>query len=113
MQHNWSEFYNALCQQGPDLLVGIDEDLREVIKQISTTTDMFWSESLEERLEPGAVSSSLRDCVLQALDQWRYNVIDALEAAFGITLEMDDVTINADSPIVDRLVDATAQDGSG
>jgi hypothetical protein len=40
-------------------------------------------------------------------------VIDALEAAFGITLEMDDVTINADSPIVDRLVDATAQDCSG
>lgn len=110
MLYNWSDFYNALCQHGPDLLVGIDEDLREIIKEISTTTDMFWSESLEEILAEAAAAGSLRDGVLQAVDQWRYNVIDQLDAAFSIALDMDEVIINSNSPIIDQLVKAASQD---
>jgi hypothetical protein len=110
MQINWSEFYNALCQQGPDLLVGMGEDLRGIIRELSTTTDMFWSDGLEESLREGAALGSLRDGVLQAVDQWRENVIDNLDAAFGIALEMDQVTIKDDSPIIDHLVDAAAQE---
>ena len=82
--YDWSAFYNALCQHGPDLLVGIDEDLREVIKEISTTTDMYWSENLEEFLAEGAAAGSLLNGVLLALDQWRMNVVDQLDAGFGI-----------------------------
>ena len=107
--YNWSGFYNALCQHGPDLLEGIDESLREIIKEISTTTDMFWSESLEEILAEAAAAGSLRDGVLQAIEQWRDIVIDQLDNAFSITLEMDEVTINANSLIIDRLVDAASQ----
>ncbi len=110
MHNNWSEFFNALCQQGPDLLVGIDENLRRVIKEISTTTDMFWAESLEESLRESAAAGSLRDGVLQAVDQWRYNVMDKLDAAFSITFGRDEVTINDRSSIIDRLVDAASQD---
>lgn len=106
--YNWSGFYIGLCQHGPDLLVGIDEDLREVIKEIGMTTDMFWSENLEEFLAEGAAAHSLRDGVLLALDQWRMNVIDQLDASFGISLDMDKVSINADSPKIDLLMDAAS-----
>ncbi len=58
--YNWSGFYNSLCQNGPDLLMGIDEDLREVIREIGTTTDMFWSENLEEFLARGAADDSIK-----------------------------------------------------
>ena len=109
MLYNWSDFYNALCQHGPDLLVGIDEDLREIIKEISITTDMFWSESLQEVLAEAAAAGSLRDGVLQAVDQWRYNVIDKLDTGFGITLEMDELIINTNSVLLDLMVDAASQ----
>ena len=103
--YDWSAFYKALCQHGPDLLVGIDEDLREVIKELSTTTDMFWSEGLEASLAEGAASGTLREGVLMALDQWRENVLDQLDASFGISLDWDQVSVDDDSPIIDRLVD--------
>lgn len=52
---NWSSFYTSLCQFGPDILMGINDGLREIIKEINTTTDMFCSESLKECL---AISST-------------------------------------------------------
>ena len=106
--YNWSAFYNALCQHGPDLLVGVDEGLREVIKELSTTTDMFWSEGMEASLAEGAAAGDLREGVLLALDQWRFNVIDQLDASFGISLDWEQVSIDADSPIIDVLVDAAS-----
>ena len=107
-RYHWSGFYLELCQHAPDLLVGIDEDLREVIKEISMTTDMFWSENLEEFLLEGAVAHSLREGVLLALDQWRMNVIDQLDASFGIALDVDQVSIEADSPLIAVLVAAAS-----
>jgi len=106
--YDWSGFYNVLCQHGPNLLVGVDEGLREVIKELSTTTDMFWSEGLEASLAEGAASGALHEGVLLALDDWRFNVINQLEASFGISLDWDQVSIDADSPIIDRLVDAAS-----
>ena len=106
--YNWSGFYNKLCQVGPDLLEGIDEELREVIKEISTTTDLFWSTGLEEFLAEGA-ADSLQEGVLLSLDQWRENVIIQMEANFGISLAMDEVGINANSPLIAELIDAAMQ----
>ncbi len=106
--YNWPGFYNKLCQVGPDLLIGIDEGLREVIKEISTTTDMFWSDGLEEFLAEGA-ADSLQEGVLLALDLWRENVIIQMDASFGISLAMDKVNINADSPLIAELIDAAMQ----
>jgi hypothetical protein len=109
MRYNWSGFYSELCQHGPDLLEGIDEDLRELIKEISMTTDMFWSESLEEIMVEAANAGSLRDGVLQVIDQWRYNVIEELDSNFGITLEINEVIINPNNLIIDLLIDAASQ----
>ena len=106
--YNWSGFYNKLCQVGPDLLVGIDEGLREVIKEISVTTDMFWSDGLEDFLAEGA-ADSFQEGVLLALDQWRENVIDQMDASFGISLAMDKVSINTNSPLIAELIDAARQ----
>jgi hypothetical protein len=107
--YNWSGFYNCLCQNGPDLLLGIDEDLREVIREIGTTTDMFWSENLEGFLARGAADDSFRDGVLLAVDQWRMNVVDQMENSFGMSLDSDEVSINASSPTVDILINAASQ----
>jgi len=101
---NWSDFYNALCQHGPNLLVGIDEDLREVIKELSPTTDMFWSEVPEASLADGSASDDLQKGVWVALDDWRFNVINQLASSFGISLDWEQVSVDDDSPIVDRKV---------
>ena len=108
LPYDWSGFYNAVCQHGVDLLVGIDEGLRGVIKELSTTTDMFWSEGLEASLAEGAAAGDLREGVLLALDDWRFNVINQLDASFGISLDWEQVSLDADSPIIDRLVDAAS-----
>lgn len=107
--YNWSGFYNALCHHGPDLLVGIDEDLREVIKELSTSTDMFWSEGLEASLAEGAASGALREGVLRALEDWRFNLIDQLDASFGISLDRGQVSIETDSPKIEVLVAGASQ----
>ena len=44
--NNWSGFY-GLCQNEPDLIEGISENLHEVIMETILITDMFWSESME------------------------------------------------------------------
>ncbi|MCB2202897.1 hypothetical protein KQH56_02710 [bacterium] len=107
--YDWSKFYMALCKYGPDLLLGINEDLREIIKEISSTSDVFWSARLEDCLAEGASADSISDGIFMALDQWLNNVINALDASFGITLDKDLVTINRASPLIDLLIEATSQ----
>lgn len=103
---NWSNFYTSLCQFGPDLLMGIDDGLREVIKELSTTTDMFWTEGLEEFLAIGAAEDTLKEGILQALDQWKENIVNEMDGSFGISLDLDEVSINANSPLIDVLMEA-------
>jgi len=106
--YNWTGFYRALCRHGPNLLVGIDEGMREIIEMYASSTDMFWSEGLEECLAEGAAGGSLQDGVLSALEVWRGNVLDALDANFGIELDWELVSINDDSPLIDDLVEAAS-----
>jgi hypothetical protein len=102
--YDWSSFYDALCRHGPKLLLGIDGDLREMIDVAGSSTDMFWSEGLHELLAEGAASGNVRAGVLSALELWRENVLDTLEANFGIELDWQTVTIDAANPLIDVLV---------
>ena len=87
--YNWSRFYKALCRHSPNLLLGIDEGMREIIEMSSSSTDMFWSEGLQECLAEVAAGGSLRDGVLSALELWRENVLVALDTNFGIELDWE------------------------
>jgi hypothetical protein len=104
--YNWTSFYQALCRHGPDLLLGVDEDLIEVIKMSAADTDMFWSDGLEECLAIGAADGDMRVGVLSALDLWRENVLDALSSSFGIDLDWEMVSIDEGSPLINQLVQA-------
>ena len=106
--YDWSVFYEALCRHGPSLLVGIDEDLRDVIGDIASSTDMFWSEGLQELLAEGAANGDLRAGVLTALELWRENVLQTLEADFAVELDWQAVNIDTASPLVDELVEVAA-----
>jgi hypothetical protein len=106
--YNWSRFYKALCRHGPNLLLGIDEGMGEIIEMNAASTDMFWSEGLEECLAEGVAGSSLRDGVLSALGLWRENVLDALDTNFGIELDWELVFIDDASPLIDELVEAAS-----
>ena len=104
--YNWPRFYRALCRQGPCLLLGVDEDLREIIKMSASSTDMFWSDGLEDLLAVGAADGDTRAGVLSALELWRENVLEMLDTSFGIELDWDLVSIDAASPLIDELVEA-------
>jgi hypothetical protein len=104
--YNWSSFYDALCRHGPDLLTGIDDDLREIIADVAATTDMFWSDGLQEQLAEGAANGNLRAGVMAAINLWRENVLETLDADFSFELNWHRVTIDAASPLVDKLVEA-------
>jgi hypothetical protein len=106
--YNWARFYRALCQHGPNLLVGIDEGIGEIIEINAMSTDMFWSEGLEACLAEGAAGGSLQSGVLSALELWRENVLDALDANFGIELDWELVCIDDASPLIDQLVEAAS-----
>jgi len=106
--YNWPRFYRALCRQGPDLLLGVNESILEIIKMSASTTDMFWSEGLEECLAEGAASGSLRSGVLSALEIWRENVLDAVDSSYGIELDWKTVCIDGTSPLIDDLVKAAS-----
>jgi len=106
--YNWTRFYRALCQQGPTLLLGLDEDLREIIQMSAADTDMFWSEGLEEFLRMGAADGDMRSGVLSALELWRENVLDALESSFGMELDWEMVAIDYTSPLIDELVESAS-----
>lgn len=106
--YRWSRFYQLLCQQGPNLLVGIDEGTREIIEMYASSTDLFWSEGLEDCLAEGASGGSLRNGVLSALALWRENVLDALETNFAIELDWELVGLDDTSPLIDQLVAAAS-----
>jgi hypothetical protein len=106
--YNWTLFYRALCRQGPDLLLGVNESLLEIIKMSASTTDMFWSEGLEACLAEGAAVGNLRTGVLSALEIWRENVLDALDTNFGIELDWEQACIDDTSPLIDELVKAAS-----
>lgn len=109
--YNWSRFYEALCMHGPNLLLGIDDELRDIIEITASTTDMFWSDGLQEHLASGADGGSLRAGVLAALELWRENVLQTLNADFAIELDWGAVSIDTASPLIDELV-ATASPGN-
>ena len=103
---DWSSFYEALCRHGPSLLLGIGGGTREMIAAVGSSTDMFWSEGLQELLEEGAADGSVRAGVLSALELWRENVLQTLEANFAIELDWQAVRIDTNGPLIDELVDA-------
>ncbi len=106
--YNWSRFYRALGRLGPSLLLGIDDDTREIITMSSQSTDMFWSDGLEELLRMGAVDGDMREGVLSTLDVWRENVLDALESSYGIEMDWKMVCIDVTSPLIDELIEAAS-----
>jgi hypothetical protein len=106
--YNWPRFYKLLCRHGPNLLVGIDKGMREIIEMNAASTDMFWSEGLEACLAEGASGGSLRDGALSALGLWRENVLDALDTNFGIELDWDLVWMDDASQLIDELVEAAS-----
>lgn len=106
--YNWPRFYRTLCRLGPRLLVGIDEGMGEIIEMYAKSTDMFWSEGLEECLAEGAADGSLQDGVLSALKIWRENVLVKLDDDFGFELDWNLVWINDASPLIDELVEAAS-----
>ena len=106
--YNWPRFYRALCRQGPTLLLGVDEDLREIIHMSASTTDQFWSEGLEDLLAAGAADGDLRAGILSALALWRENVLETLETDFGFELDWELVYIDDESPLVDALIEAAS-----
>jgi hypothetical protein len=105
---NWSNFYNLLCELGPDLLLGIDDETRDMIRMAGSSTDMFWSEELQVLLEEGAVSESIRDGVLMSVGHWRENVLISLADNFGFELDWQAVQLDENSPLIDQLVEAAS-----
>ena len=110
--YNWTRFYNALCRHGPNMLLGVDEDTLEIIKMFASTTDMFWSDGLEECLAIGFANGDRRAGVLSALELWRENVLEALDSNFGMELDWELVCIDDTSPLIDELVEAALQNPS-
>lgn len=104
--YDWSSFYEALCQHGPNLLLAIDDEMRELIGELASTTDMFWSDGLQERLAEGAADENLRGGVLSTLELWRENVLQTLDSDFAIELDWQSVCIDTTSPLIDELVKA-------
>jgi len=103
---DWSGFYLALCEHGPSLLLGIDEDDAEIIGAVAADTDTFWSDGLQPLLEESAADGDLRAGVLASLGLWRENVLAALSDDFAIELDWGAVTVDADNPLIDALVEA-------
>jgi hypothetical protein len=109
--YNWSNFYNALCKLGPQLLLGIDNSTLEMIEEVALSTDMFWSDGLQEILTENATNGDLRAGVLSILDKWRENVLQAIENDFSIELNWKNIIIDTTSPLIEELVEATQTTG--
>lgn len=107
-QYDWPAFYAALCTHGPELLDGLDDEVRDLVAAIASSGDEFWSDGLESALAEGATTSDLRAGVLAALDTWRANVLDVLAGDYGIELDPGEVQVIAASPAVDALTVAAA-----
>ncbi len=105
--YDWSRFYNALCKLGPQILLGIDNSTRGVIAEIASSTDMFWSDGLEDITAQNATGhATLRASILSVLELWRENVLQALDSDFGIELGWNTVSIDSTSPLIEELVAA-------
>lgn len=104
--YDWSSFYTALCQHGPTLLLGIDDETREMILNLASTTDIFWSDGLQELLAEGTANGNLRAGVMAAINLWRENVLQVLADDFALELDWQTVRIDKTSPLVDELVEA-------
>lgn len=111
--YDWSSFYEALCRHGPNLLLGIDNDGRELIGVVASSEDMFWSEGLQDLLAQGAADGDVRASVLFVLELWRENVLQALDDNFGIELDWHTVCVDTASPLIDKLVEAASQTSFG
>ncbi|MEA3440763.1 MAG: hypothetical protein U9R58_10810 [Chloroflexota bacterium] len=111
--YDWSSFYEALCHHGPNLLLGIDDDVREIIKAWASSTDMFWSDGLQELLVEGATDGNMRAGVLSVLELWRENVLETLDADFGIELDWQNVSFDAASPLILELIEAASPGNPG
>ena len=77
-----------------------------MIEGFASSTDMFWSDGLQELLGEGANNGDVRAGVLSVLELWRENVLQAVDANFGIELEWKAVSIDTASPLIDQLVEA-------
>jgi hypothetical protein len=114
--YDWAGFYRALCEHGPHLLLGIDGGdganggLFDMIASVAVDTDAFWSEGLQSVLADAATEGDLEAGVLSALDIWRENVVAELSDDFGVALDWNAVTIDAESPLIEELVEAAAPD---
>lgn len=106
--YNWPRFYEALCLIGPNLLTGVNKDHSVIIKMSASSSDMFWSEGLEELLATGAADGDLRAGVLSVLELWRELVLENLGSSFGIELDWEMVCIDDTSPLIDQLVEAAS-----
>ena len=108
--YDWSRFYETMCQHGPKLLLGIDDELREIIEELASSTDRFWSDGLQDLMAEGANNGDLRGGVLSVLELWRENVLQALDADFSIELNWKTVSIDTASPLIDELAEAATPD---
>jgi hypothetical protein len=102
--YNWSSFYEGLCHHGPNLLIGLDEEAHELIEIESSSSDMFWSDGLEEMLAEGVANGDIRAGVISALELWRENVLEALETNFGFELDWQTVSVDTNSQLINELV---------
>lgn len=102
---DWAGFYRALCERGPQLLEGIDDETRGIIA-LTATTDAFWSEGLQETLVEAAARNGLRAGVLAAVELWREAVLTVLSDDYAIDLDWDRVTFDAGHSVIDDLVTA-------
>lgn len=108
--YDWSSFYNALCKLGPRLLIGIDNYTREMIEEFASSTDMFWSDGLQDLLAENDLKDGLRASVLSVLELWRENVLQTIDTNFGIELDWKTVRIDTASPLIDELIEAATPD---
>jgi hypothetical protein len=104
--YDWSCFYGMLCNLGPYLLIGIDDDTCEMIQEFASSTDMFWSDGLQDLLSVKAKHGDLRAGVISVLELWRENVLQVIDSDLGIELDWKTVHIDTTSPLIDELVDA-------
>lgn len=112
--YDWSAFYRALCEHGPYLLLGIDDEdgVREIIVMTAADTDSFWSDGLQALLADHATGDDLQGGVVAVLELWRENVLMTLSDDYGIDLEWSAVVIDADSPLIGVLVEAATPEDS-
>jgi hypothetical protein len=108
--HDWTSFYQVLCDQGPRLLTGIGPGLRAYVAEEARSSDAFWSPELESLLATGASDGDLRQGVILAVQQWKCNVVQHLEE-MAFEIDTDSIALEMDPQVIRELVRA-ARPGS-